>query len=195
MTHTPHLGRVALALAAAGVLTLAGCANTPEPPDVVADTTPPSTSAPATPSATPSPTPTVTPTEDLEAQLLAATQTFYATLNNAYKTLDTQPLRDSTPALCEACQRYIESIESTKADGNHYTGVGEYVVRNFKLVTDGVQEESKASATYDLTYTGFKEIDKTNKIVRNIGSQTWGTQALLQRDGDKWLFVEELDLE
>lgn len=72
--------------------------------------------------------------------------------------------------------------------------VGRYVVKDFHVVSDG-GDRTAASATYDLTYTGFKEVTANGQVVCDVSSQTWRTQALFQRDGDRWVMVEELDLE
>jgi hypothetical protein len=191
MTHTPHLGRVALALAAAGVLTLAGCANTPEPPDVVPDTTPPSKSAPATPSATPSPTPTVTPTKDLEAQLLAATNNFYATINHAYETLDAAPIAATVVPDSGAGKGYVDAINDARSKHHHYENIGKYSVSNFSLSSNDTGITDFQSASMTVSHTGMREVDEQGGLVQQIKAAKFSAHLVFNKNGDKWLIARQ----
>ena len=194
MTHTPHLGRIALALAAAGVLTLAGCANTPEPSDVVADTTPPPTkSAPATPSATPSsPTPTVTSTEDLEAQLLAATNNFYATIGEAYRTLDTGPVEKLLTPASSAAGGYTRYITEADSKGHHFSVAPAYKISNFVVAEKSVADDTR-EAVFRLSASGLTEVDAKNKVVTKLKPESARARIIFVKQGDQWL-VEQQDI-
>lgn len=194
--HLHRLHRVALVVGLAiGALTLTACADNPQP-GATKSATHQATTKP-TPSATPSasPSPSATPSGTLEQQLQAAAQTFYDTLNTSYKTLDTAPFKAISPINCEACDRYLQAIQTTKSEGHKYADVGEYVIADFKIVKGFAKDKNRASAVYQKTYTGFKEVDKSGEVVRNIPRQTWRRQAVFQRDGNKWLMVDELTLD
>ncbi len=190
---SPHPYRLAVALgAAATALTFTACAGNPEPR---ATKTTEQASTKPTPSATPSKTPSPTPSGTVEEQLQAAAQTFYDTLNTSYKTLDTAPFKAISATSCRSCKRYVASIELTKSKGRKPIDVGEYVIDRFVVVNDFSKDKEQASATYQLTYSGLKEVDETGKVVKNVGRQTWPRQAIFHKDGDKWAMVEELSLD
>jgi hypothetical protein len=193
MTHTPHLGRVALTLAATGVLALAGCSSSPEPPDVVADTTPPpSTSAPATPSTTPSATPTVTPTEDLEAQLLAATNNFYATIGEAYRTLDTGPVEKLLTPASSAAGGYTRYITEADSKGHHFSVTPIYKISNFVVAEKSLADDTH-EAVFNLSASGLTEVDGNNQVVTRLKPESARARIIFVKRGNQWL-VEQQDI-
>ena len=155
------------------------------------------TSTPPTPHAS-SPTPTATPTtaraststaataKDIETELYEATVGFYSAITEAYKTLDPTPIRDVSSSECEACDMYVDSVESMKRQGHRFEELGRYIIEEFK-VDKKAATTAAPWVTFMVTHTGAVMVDRNGKVLKRHGRQRMSGLIVFVRENGRLL--------
>lgn len=142
---------------------------------------------------TPTPTPTPTPTEpeldDHEQQLYDATVTFYDTINEAYRTLNTGPVDELIVPGSKAASGYTNYIEDAKAKGHKFVDVGEYTFSDFGLDKDG--DDSIETVEFTLTHEGGIELDADGAEVHQFTTDPGKAKITFKQQGETWLVVTQ----
>ncbi|WP_084678207.1 TcaA NTF2-like domain-containing protein [Actinopolymorpha alba] len=189
---TSHLRRLAVAAAASGALAVtAACTGNPEPRTTSTATSSTTPTASATPSPT-TPTPTPTPTQDLEAQLLSATNRFYSEISKAYQTLDIRPVEALLTPGSDAASGYTDYIKDAKSKGHSFRKVPNYRVSSFTLASANVNDNTR-EAVFTQYASGLTEVDQGGQVVTSLESESGKTRIVFMKVGDQWL-VERQDI-
>lgn len=143
------------------------------------DVHPPTGSAPATA--------TTSPSKHLSQQLHRTTEHFFATVNTALKTLDPAPIKDLSTNDCNACKRYIHTINNVEADGHRYVNDGSYTIERFRVVNNTTSIDERRSASFVLGHPDIEEVDANGKHVRTVSLPEQEQTLTFRRQGDRWL--------
>lgn len=178
--------RAALGALALGVALLGGCQSNPEPPPIEA--------APSSlpPSPSPSETAPTLPAEAKgasEAAAKAFVRYYFATLNHAMISGDTEHFRELSTSECESCSAIARNIDGTYAAGGRIESKG-WLVRSVSLVPG----QPKASPIVDLGIF-MSEERVTERAGSSPKSFEGGKQPMtmyLIRANDQWR-VSRLD--
>lgn len=186
------------ALAATGLglaLVTTGCGDDPpEPSRLDGNENKPSTPVTAAPTIRPTPTPTPSSTVTFDSQreqeIYDATVHFYNTINQAYKTLDTEPIEDLVVPGSGAGVRYIEYIESVKSKGHRFEKAPQLTVVDFTIERRDADENSDG-ATFTLFSAGTKEVDSTGRVINEFEPGSAKRTIQFQKVEGKWLVLSQ----
>jgi hypothetical protein len=172
-----------------------GCSG--EPPEgasVAEDTTTASQSQSTAPSlpktASPSSTPTSKPTGDVEQQLHAATEAFYAAVTKAYQTLDPAPIKVLVWPNTQAGDGYVNAIEDLNAKDYRFVGEPTLTISDFRMAPRDADPNSE-SVFVTVTSSDTTTVDQNGKIVDQHEGGSSDAKIQFMKMGDRWLVLSQ----
>lgn len=141
----------------------------------------------------PKPTPTGPERSNHEQELYDATVTFYETITEAYKTLDTAPVKRLVVPGSDAGVGYTNYIEEVEAKGHKFGKAPVYSIGDFEFERDG--DQTIDSVTFEGSHDGLDEVDESGKSVGSLPPESAKVRVTFKKQGDSWLVLRQDILE